>query len=405
MPVANTTTQYGAVAKTFHWLTALGILAVIPLGIIANDLPYDTAEQLADKAWLFSLHKTIGVTLFFVALARILWALSQPKPAPLHPDRRTETLLAEIVHWLLYGSLVLVPLSGWVHHAATEGFAPIWWPFGQNLPLVPESLAVSEIAAGMHIVFERVLILSLALHIAGAVKHAVIDKDDTLARMLPGRRVAQAPLVKRHGKLMPPVLAVTVWAAAIGTGNMLGVFHDGQAIAAEAPALQEVDSDWAVTEGSLALTVRQMGSEVSGSFADWTADISFDETVSSGVAGSVDVEIAIQSLTLGSVTQQAMGPDYFASTQFPTARFSADILTTENGHVAEGTLTLRGVEEPVSLPFDLTLDGDTARVQGTTVLDRRAFDIGAGMTDQGQLGFEVSVTVDLVATRGGTPDN
>ncbi|MDP4990023.1 MAG: cytochrome b/b6 domain-containing protein, partial [Marivita lacus] len=123
MPVANTTAQYGAVAKTFHWLTALGILAVIPLGIIANDLPYDTAEQLADKAWLFSLHKTIGVTLFFVALARILWALSQPKPAPLHPDRKTETLLAEIVHWLLYGSLVLVPLSGWIHHAATEGFA------------------------------------------------------------------------------------------------------------------------------------------------------------------------------------------------------------------------------------------------------------------------------------------
>jgi cytochrome b561/polyisoprenoid-binding protein YceI len=405
MPVANTTAQYGAVAKTFHWLTALGILAVIPLGIIANDLPYDTAEQLADKAWLFSLHKTIGVTLFFVALARILWALSQPKPAPLHPDRRTETLLAEIVHWLLYGSLVLVPLSGWIHHAATEGFAPIWWPFGQNLPLVPESLAVSEIAAGTHIVFERVLILSLALHIAGAIKHAVIDKDDTLARMLPGRRVGQAPVAKRHRKLMPPVLAVTVWAAAIGTGNMLGVFHDGQAIAAEAPALQEVDSDWAVTEGSLGLTVRQMGSDVSGSFADWTADISFDETVSSGVAGSVDVEIAIQSLALGSVTQQAMGPDYFASTQFPTARFNADILTTENGHVAEGTLTLRGVEEPVSLPFDLTLDGDTARVQGTTVLDRRAFDIGAGMTDQGQLGFEVSVTVDLVATRGDTPDN
>ena len=149
MPATNTTARYGSVAKTFHWLTALGILAVIPLGIIANDLPYDTAEQLADKAWLFSLHKTVGVTLFFVALARILWALSQPKPAPLHPDRGVETLLAEIVHWLLYGSLVLVPLSGWVHHAATEGFAPIWWPFGQNLPLVPESLTLSETAAGL----------------------------------------------------------------------------------------------------------------------------------------------------------------------------------------------------------------------------------------------------------------
>lgn len=287
MSVSNSTAQYGAVAKTFHWLTALGIAAVIPLGIIANDMPYDTAEQLADKAWLFSLHKTVGVTLFFIALARILWAISQPKPAPLHPDRRAETLLAEIVHWLLYGSLVLVPLSGWVHHAATEGFAPIWWPFGQNLPLVPESVPLSETAAGLHIVFERVLILSLFLHIAGAIKHALIDKDDTLARMLPGRRVTSAPKSQTHRKLLPPVLAGIVWAAAIGVGSVLGVYHKGTAIAAEAPALQQVESDWTVTDGTLGITVRQMGSEVTGRFADWTADITFDETVASGVSGSV----------------------------------------------------------------------------------------------------------------------
>ena len=401
MPATNTTARYGSVAKTFHWMTALGILAVIPLGIIANDMPYDTAEQLADKAWLFSLHKTVGVTLFFVALARISWALSQPKPAPLHPDRTAETLLAEIVHWLLYGSLVLVPLSGWVHHAATEGFAPIWWPFGQNLPLVPESLTVAETAAGLHIVFERVLILSLILHIAGAVKHAVIDKDDTLARMLPRRRVGDAPLPHTPRKVLPPVLAVIVWAAAIGVGSLLGVYQKGTAIAAEAPALQQVDSDWAVTDGTLGISIRQMGSAVSGSFEDWTADIKFDETVSSGVAGSVDVEIAITSLTLGSVTQQAMGPDYFASTEFPTARFSADLLATETGYVAEGTLTLRGTDQPVSLPFDLSLEADTARVQGSTLLDRRMFQIGEGMTDESQLGFEVSVSVDLTALRGG----
>jgi cytochrome b561/polyisoprenoid-binding protein YceI len=405
MSVSNSTAQYGAVAKTFHWLTALGIAAVIPLGIIANDMPYDTAEQLADKAWLFSLHKTVGVTLFFIALARILWAISQPKPAPLHPDRRAETLLAEIVHWLLYGSLVLVPLSGWVHHAATEGFAPIWWPFGQNLPLVPESVPLSETAAGLHIVFERVLILSLFLHIAGAIKHALIDKDDTLARMLPGRRVTSAPKSQTHRKLLPPVLAGIVWAAAIGVGSVLGVYHKGTAIAAEAPALQKVESDSTVTDGTLGITVRQMGSEVTGRFADWTADITFDETVASGVSGSVDVEIAITSLTLGSVTQQAMGPDYFASSEFPTARFTADLIARDTGYLAEGVLTLRGLEQPVSLPFDLTLDGETARVEGSTELDRRSFDIGAGMTDDSQLGFAVIVSVNLTALRGGANAN
>ena len=401
MSAANTTTQYGFVAKTLHWLTALGILAVIPLGIVANDMPYDTADQLADKAWLFSLHKTIGVTLFFVALARILWAIVQPKPAALHPDRKTETLLAEIVHWLLYGSLVLVPLSGWVHHAATEGFAPIWWSFGQNLPFVPENLTVSETAAGLHIVFERVLIISMILHIAGAIKHAVIDKDQTLARMLPGRQVTVAASERPSRGFVPPALAVLVWAAALGVGGIFGVYSKGSAIAAEAPALQQVESEWAVTDGTLGITVRQMGADVSGSFEEWTADISFDETVMGGKAGSVDVEIAITSLTLGSVTQQAMGPDYFASSDFPTATFSADILNTPDGYVAEGTLRLRGIEQPVLLPFDLTIATDTAQMEGSTVLDRRSFDIGAGMTDESQLGFEVSVTVDLTATRGG----
>jgi cytochrome b561/polyisoprenoid-binding protein YceI len=403
MPATNTIARYGSVAKTFHWLTALGILAVIPLGIIANDMPYDTAEQLAQKAWLFSLHKTVGVTLFFVALARILWAMSQPKPAPLHPDRTAETLLAEIVHWLLYGSLVLVPLSGWVHHAATEGFAPIWWPFGQNLPLVPESLTLAETAAGLHIVFERVLIVSLILHIAGAIKHAAIDRDGTLARMLPGRTTLDTPKVQPKRSVLPPALAALVWAAAIGLGGLLGVYHKGTALAAEAPALQQVDSDWAVTDGTLGISIRQMGSDVTGRFAQWTADITFDETVGAGVAGAVVVEIAIPSLTLGSVTQQAMGPDYFASAEFPTARFSADLVATETGYVADGTLTLRGTEQPVALPFDLVLDGTLARMQGSTVLDRRSFGIGDSMTDAGQLGFEVRVTVDLTAQRGVTP--
>jgi len=400
MHATNTRSSYGAVTKTFHWLTALGIFTVIPLGIIANRLPYDTAEQLADKAWLFSLHKTVGVTLFFVALARILWALSQPKPVPVHPDRTTETLLAEIVHWLLYGSLVLVPLSGWIHHAATEGFAPIWWPFGQNLPLVPENQQVSGIAAGLHIIFERVLIGSLLLHIAGAVKHAVVDKDHTLARMLPGRSVPDSAESAPRRKVLAPVFAVVIWAAAIGLGSALGLYQDHGAIAAEAPALQQVDSEWVVESGTLGITVQQMGSAVSGSFADWTADIGFNESIDSGKAGTVTVEIAIPSLTLGSVTQQALGPDYFASAQYPTARFSADILNTDEGYVADGTLTLRGVEQAVSLPFDLSLNDNVATMEGSTVLDRRPFGIGENMTDESQLAFEVTVDVALTAERG-----
>lgn len=396
MPLANTTEFYGSISKLFHWLTALLILTLIPLGIYANDLPYDTTEALARKAWVFSLHKTLGVTVFFVALARILWALTQPRPAHLHPERKLETLAAATVHWLLYGSLLIVPLTGWIHHASTEGFAPIWWPLGQDLPLVPKSDALAGVTAGLHIVFERVLAASILLHIAGALKHHLIDKDATLRRMLPGRPVV--PTLSTSRKSMTPLAAaVVVWAAALGAGGWLGLYarHDG---AVQAAALEAVQSDWVVEDGALEITVTQLGSAVTGRFADWTAAIRFDETVTSGPAGSVEVVISIGSLTLGSVTSQAMGADFFNVEGFPTARYAGEIIADEGNYRLDGTLTIKDQTMPVSFPFDLSVDGALAQASASTSLDRRAFEIGTtSQPDESNVGFSVDVSITLTA--------
>ncbi|MEP2641721.1 cytochrome b/b6 domain-containing protein [Roseobacter sp.] len=399
MALSNTNAHYGGITKTFHWLTALLIVTLIPLGIYANDLPYETSEQLAQKAWLFSLHKTLGVTVFFVALARILWALSQPKPALLHPDRKLESLAAETVHWLLYGSLLLVPLSGWVHHAATSGFAPIWWPFGQNLPLVPKSDTIAATTAGLHIVFERVLAGSVLLHIAGALKHHVIDKDSTLRRMLPGTPAINIPTRAGAHRVAAPIgAALVIWVAALGTGAALGVYgsHD---TAVQAAALADVNSDWTVQDGTLEITVTQLGTPVTGSFADWTAAISFDETVTQGVAGQVDVVVSIGSLTLGSVTSEALGTEYLDATGTPTATFNADILRDAAGYTAVGTLTLKDQTQPATLTFDLNITDGVAQMQGALSLDRLAYGVGASQQDEGSLGFNVDVTVALTAQR------
>lgn len=395
MSLSNTATHYGAVTKTFHWLTALLILTLIPLGIYANGLPFDTSEQLAQKARLFSLHKTLGVTVFFVALARILWALSQPKPGLLHADRKIESLAAETVHWLLYGSLLLVPLSGWVHHAATDGFAPIWWPLGQNLPFVPKSESLAATAAGLHIVFERVLVASIFLHFAGALKHHIIDKDATLRRMLPGTPTV-ADTGGGHRVAVPLIAALVIWAGALFVGSTLDIYAKHDAVAPVA-ALEDVQSDWTVQDGELSITVQQLGSDVRGSFADWTAAISFDETVMTGTAGTVDVTISIGSLTLGSVTSQALGADFFNAENFPTAQFTADIINTEAGYQAEGTLTIKDKSMPVTLPFTLDVAEGIATMTGSTQLDRRNYAIGDNQKDEATLGFTVAVDVSLTA--------
>ncbi|MFT5787073.1 MAG: cytochrome b561/polyisoprenoid-binding protein YceI [Ascidiaceihabitans sp.] len=393
MSRSNTNHSYGSVAKTFHWLTALLIITLIALGIIANGMAYDTSEQLARKAFLFSMHKTLGVTMFFVALARIGWAFKQPKPNGLHPERKAESWLAETIHWLLYGSLVIVPLTGWIHHAASTGFAPIWWPFGQNLPFVAKSESTSELFAGFHIIFERVLAASILLHVAGALKHHFVDKDATLRRMWFG--ASNAPKTTgEHSTILPLGSALIAWAVALFIGTAIGVFeHDDQV--QETTALETVASDWTVQSGAISIKIDQFGSEVTGSFEDWTAAITFDPDTG---LGTTEVTIAITSLTLGSVTSQALGPDFFDTATFPTAVFTTDLTPTADGHMASGTLQIRDKTLPIEMPFALsTADGVTS-MQAMTTLNRLDFDIGKGMGDESSLKFPVDVQITLTAT-------
>ncbi len=400
-PAANSPVTYGGVAKTFHWLTALSIFALIPLGLIANDWSYDSAAALATKGTLFSLHKTLGVTLFFVALARIAWAVTQPKPGLLHPDRKLESLAAETTHWLLYASLVIVPLSGWINHAASQGFAPIWWPFSQTLPLVPRSEAVAGFFGAWREVFTKVLAAAVLLHVAGALKHHFVDKDQTLARMLPGRTAPEVP-AQTHDRR--PIWAATgIWAAAIALGTVLGLMGEpAEAVRAPGAGLAEVTSDWVVEDGSVSISVEQFGSAVQGSFADWTAAIAFDPEATGDVLGDVRAEIAVDSLTLGSVTSDALGAEFFDAARFPTAVFAGDIRAAEgeNAYVAEGTLSMKGAEVPLTLPFTLTLDGGTATMDGRVTLDRREYGIGtASYQDGSTVGHDVAVDIALTARR------
>lgn len=422
MPRHNTHQSYGSVAKTFHWLTALLIFSAFPLGYFANELAHDILrpdfsgdpQVIARATLLFSLHKTVGVAVFFTALLRILWALSQPKPGLLHPDRKAEALAAEAVHWLLYGSLVMVPLSGWIHHAATTGFAPIWWPFGQDLPFVPKSEAVAGVFGGLHWVLVWTLAAALALHVAGALKHHVIDRDATLRRMMPGK-VALPKVPAQTHSLMPLLAALVIWGAALGGGAAFGVYgghdhadghahdhaeshdHSAAPVVGAAPA---TEGNWQVQSGTLGLSVTQMGSAVQGSFGSWSAQIEFDEPDAPGPAGHVEVTVDIASLELGSVTAQAMGADYFDSAQFPSALFKADIEKLTDGYEARGTLTLKGQEVPVTLPFTLELEGDSAQMTGAMTLNRMDFGIGQSQSDEGTLAFAVEVSVELEATRG-----
>ncbi len=151
-------------------------------------------------------------------------------------------------------------------------------------------------------------------------------------------------------------------------------------------------------EGQIAIAVQQFGSEVSGNFGAWQADITYDPQAS-GQKGAVEVRIDIASLSLGSVTDQALGADFFDAAAHPTAVFAADIIETDGALEARGTLSIKGNSVPLTLPFTLAIDGETAVMQGALRLDRRDFGIGMKMDDESSLGFGVDVTVGLTAVR------
>jgi polyisoprenoid-binding protein YceI len=92
----------------------------------------------------------------------------------------------------------------------------------------------------------------------------------------------------------------------------------------------------------------------------------------------------------------------FEVAQFPTAHFLATSFThkTGNDYIATGTLTIRGVTKPVTLPFTLTITGKTAHLTGTAQLIRTDFHVGEGeWSADTPVSHAVTVTVDLTATR------
>ncbi|WP_026756159.1 cytochrome b/b6 domain-containing protein [Sediminimonas qiaohouensis] len=410
MPLSTTSTAYGAVTKGFHWITALLILTAIPLGLIGDELAQEIRQTdaggdqaLIDRAVLvFSLHKTIGLAAFFTAALRILWAIGQPKPGLLNGGRWAEATLAETIHWALYGAMLITPLAGWVTHSAETGFAPIWWPFGQNLPFVPKDAAIAGAAGMVHFLSSQVLIGAIVLHLAGALKHHLIDRDATLRRMLPGQTDAM-PSPQQPGHTAPVLAAIAIWVGVLAAGIAPALGNAG-GDEAGAPAMTSAAAgNWQVEGGTLAISITQMGNTVTGEFAQWQADITFADDPNTARNGDVEVSIAIPSLTLGSVSDQAMGADFFAADEFPKATFTADILRAEgeNAFTAEGQLTLKGQSVPVTMPFTLKIEGERATMSGGTTLDRRNYNIGEGVQDESSLGFDVDVDVSLTATRAG----
>lgn len=179
MHLKNTSSRYGAVAVTLHWIVALSVIGLAILGLWMVDLTYYSAYYRSAPFW----HKSIGITLAAVIVFRLVWRSMNPRPAPLLNHQPWEKRLAAVVHSLLYVLLAVIVISGFlISTAKGQGVSVFGW---FEIPAVLTDLPQQADRAGAVHYWVAISVLVLAgLHALGALKHHFIDRDDTLRRML-----------------------------------------------------------------------------------------------------------------------------------------------------------------------------------------------------------------------------
>ena len=179
MTVRNSTRSWGSVSKALHWIIVLLIINQWVIGMRADALPLGMAKLQA-LAW----HKSFGVTILALAVVRLAWRWMNPVPDLAAETRPWERVLAKISHVLLYGLIFALPLTGWLMSSA-KNYPVSWFSLVQLPDLVAPSEALFQQMRSLHHSLFAVLVGVAALHIAGALKHHFIDRNDVLKRMLP----------------------------------------------------------------------------------------------------------------------------------------------------------------------------------------------------------------------------
>ena len=171
--------QYTATAKSLHWLMAVMLFGLLALGLYMTDLPLSP-----EKLKLYSWHKWAGVTVFLLLLFRLLWRIKNPPPPLPESMPKALQLVAHAGHFGLYALMFAIPLSGWLMSSA-KGFQTVYFGVLPIPDLIEKNKELGHLLAEVHETLSWLFIILLVGHIAAALKHHFIDKDDILIRMLP----------------------------------------------------------------------------------------------------------------------------------------------------------------------------------------------------------------------------
>jgi cytochrome b561/polyisoprenoid-binding protein YceI len=436
----NTNHKYGNVAQFLHWSIAFVVIGLLALGLYMEGLPFSP-----EKLQLYNLHKSFGFLVLFFVVLRILWRMGHPPPPEPATRKKYEMILAGSMYAFFYVALIVMPLSGWIMSAAADFPMPFFGLFTMPDLVAGQDKDIFGLMRQIHGWGAYLLIAAIMLHVAAGFKHQFFDHDRTLNRMLPqkpwlffGSILAALILISAAynatymfdaSKLMGQVIATLPDATDSAGHNSLVEAHALNGIALEEKALsvqngimtlddaavQSNDatkgtdgakqvSSWSIVEPDSSVTFSGTVENVTfeGKFGALSGDILFDPD--NLTQSRVNVSVDVTKIDSGSYERdEAMkNPLWFAPDQYPVARFEAKdfILVGTNQYEAKGALTIRDVTLPLTVPFNLNIEGDVALMTADFAINRIDFGVGQGdWVDTKVVANEVMVTIKIKADR------
>lgn len=399
MGLSNSEDEYGLLAKIFHWTIAVLIIGLLPVGLGMGMMPNDPF-----KFQIYAMHKSFGLLVFFLGLGRIVWRFVSPPPEHLETHARWEVTLASAAHFWLYVCIIGMPLSGWLMSNAGEFPVPF---FGIQMPtLIGKNEQFGDLFGEVHEILAYTLLLILAMHVAGALKHQLIDKDETLQRMAYAKAgigfVAFIVLVLGLSYFLSLGVLLQKFT---GERPARDVEHQAQQNTAQPAVTGNLpEHGWAIVPDISKLQFQAVlyNAPFTGDFKNFDGTILFNPDDLS--TAKADITVQLRDVATGDSDRDTniVGTEWFDTIQYPTAHY----VTTRfekaegNNYVAVGDLTIRGQTMPLIIPFTLDIENDTAHMRSEFTLDRTNFGIGQGQwADESAVKHDVKVLIDLKAAQ------
>ncbi|MEM6708271.1 MAG: cytochrome b/b6 domain-containing protein [Pseudomonadota bacterium] len=399
VPASAPSLAYNSVARWLHWLVAALIVVQYLLAELGEDAGADD-ERLAQLA-LLANHKSVGMTVLALVLLRLLWRLfNRPPPLPDHmlPWQRLCSLAA---HGSLYGLILFLPITGWLMSSATA-YSVSWFNLFSFPDLIGPSEALAEAFKSLHDWAGQLLFVVAIVHVLAAFKHWLWDRDQVLQRM------ASVPSVATAGVL----LGLSLWGLTPGStdrrdseetavsdqpklSDTAGLATDGARSVSEVLEGTTVQR-WTIdrSRSFIRFTGEQAGAPFTGEWLDWDAAIAFDPERLDASAALVTVYTAAVDSGDDERDASIVGEDFFNAEVHPDATFAVHAFESiATGYAANGSLSIKGIELPLTLNFQL----NGSVLTGSAVIDRLLFNVGTGdWSDTEWVGKDVEVSVQVV---------